>query len=233
MNVAVAIGLAAVTSLAHAELPVVCAPCDSGGSMVSWSAPGSASRYVIDGAEAFVKQALDRETFNWRSFNIGPDNAVTFEQPRPTSIALNRIFDADPSRIFGSLKANGQIVLINANGILFERGSYTDTNTLVASTLDIADPAADTLDFARVIETEQSAAFRSTVDVPGRRRRRARGDDPCRREQSRDPDRRQREERRAASKSPAAAARRSSRPRRRRSTSISTTIRTCAVSPSR
>ena len=92
---------------------------------------------------------------------------MTFEQPSSASVALNRIFQNDPSRIFGALKANGQVILINQNGILFERGASVDVNTLVASSLEIADAARENLDFARVVESDLSPAFKKQGTVAG------------------------------------------------------------------
>jgi len=47
--------------------------------------------------------------------------------------ALNRIHSADPSVIQGSIDANGQIYLINQNGILFDQGAQVNVNSLVAN----------------------------------------------------------------------------------------------------
>ena len=52
---------------------------------------------------------------------------------------LNRIFDQNPTQIFGKITAPGQIYLINQNGILFGRGSQVDVHTLIASSLNIPD----------------------------------------------------------------------------------------------
>ena len=71
VRVVAALAAALLMRSAGAELPTVCAPCDAGGAMVTWTNPGSASRYIVDGAKAYVKQALERETFNWKTFNIG------------------------------------------------------------------------------------------------------------------------------------------------------------------
>ncbi len=62
-------------------------------------------------------------------------------QPGSTSVALNRVWDPklNPSRILGTLQANGQVYLINRNGILFGQGARIDVSSLVASTLDISD----------------------------------------------------------------------------------------------
>jgi filamentous hemagglutinin family protein len=76
---------------------------------------------------------------NWPSFNIGPGEAVQFVQPNRNSVALNRVLGSDPSSIFGSLQANGQVFLVNPNGILFGKGAQVNVGGLVASILNIAD----------------------------------------------------------------------------------------------
>jgi filamentous hemagglutinin family protein len=82
---------------------------------------------------------------NWQSFNVSADGSVQFVQPSATAIALNRIFQSDPSRIFGNLSANGQVYLINQNGILFGNPDGTpmqvNVNGLIASTLQINNAA--------------------------------------------------------------------------------------------
>ena len=76
---------------------------------------------------------------NWNSFNIGNGQTVRFIQPNASSSALNRIFSQNPTDIFGNLLSNGQVYLVNANGIYFGRNSYVNTGALFASTLDISD----------------------------------------------------------------------------------------------
>jgi len=56
---------------------------------------------------------------NWQSFNIGAGETTTFLQPSANSVVLNIIGGASPSKIFGSLKANGTVILENANGFYF------------------------------------------------------------------------------------------------------------------
>src|SRR5262249_38212723 len=64
---------------------------------------------------------------------------VVFNQPAASSIALNRIFQASPSQIFGMLQANGQVYLVNQNGILFGKTAQVNVGGLLASTLDMSD----------------------------------------------------------------------------------------------
>ncbi len=85
-----------------------------------------------------VDQFAQNAIINWKSFNISSDAEVRFNQPGPTATALNRIYSADPSVIQGKLSANGQVLLINQNGILFGAGAQVNVQALVASTLNMS-----------------------------------------------------------------------------------------------
>ena len=56
---------------------------------------------------------------NWSSFNIQAGETTTFIQPSANSVVLNEIGGHSPSQIFGSLNANGTVILANANGFYF------------------------------------------------------------------------------------------------------------------
>ncbi len=81
----------------------------------------------------------DRVVVHWDQFNIAPGELTRFVQPGSSSIALNRILDSNPSQIFGSLQANGNVFLLNPNGILFGPNSRVNVNGLVATSLSIED----------------------------------------------------------------------------------------------
>jgi filamentous hemagglutinin family protein len=91
------------------------------------------------GARMDVNQTSQNASINWQTFNIGSDAQVDFHQPDASAIAVNRIADPNGSQIMGRLNANGQIYLINPNGVLFGKGSQVNVGGLVASTLDTAD----------------------------------------------------------------------------------------------
>ncbi|MDD5276169.1 MAG: filamentous hemagglutinin family protein [Methylovulum sp.] len=99
---------------------------------------GNATNEIV-GNSLNINQTTDRAILNWQSFNVGTENKVQFNQPSSSSIALNRIFQEDPSRILGKVTANGQIYLYNNNGFVFGKDSTVDVNTLVATTLNISD----------------------------------------------------------------------------------------------
>ena len=86
-----------------------------------------------------ITQKSQTAILNWQQFNIDPGYHVVFNQPSTTSSTLNRIWDANPTTIAGSLTANGQLYLINQNGILFANGAQVNTGALIASSLDISD----------------------------------------------------------------------------------------------
>ncbi|HIA3413336.1 TPA: filamentous hemagglutinin N-terminal domain-containing protein, partial [Escherichia coli] len=74
---------------------------------------------------------------NWNSFDIGKGNTVQFYQPNSSAVALNRVVGGGESKIMGNLKANGQVFLVNPNGVLFGKDASVSTSGFVASTRDI------------------------------------------------------------------------------------------------
>ncbi|WP_201494875.1 YDG domain-containing protein [Rubrivivax sp. A210] len=76
---------------------------------------------------------------NWQSFSIGAANSVYFDQASAASKVLNRVTGQDPSHILGALGSNGQVWLLNPNGVLFGREARVDVAGLVASTLRLGD----------------------------------------------------------------------------------------------
>ena len=86
-----------------------------------------------------VNQHGHRIVINWQDFSIGPGEITRFIQPSASSWALNRVISGNPSLIYGSLQANGHVLVINQNGILVGAGGKIDTKGFTASTLDIHD----------------------------------------------------------------------------------------------
>ena len=114
-----------------------------GGQVVSGA--GSISQ---QGATTTIQQTSQNLSLNWQSFNIAKQETVNFLQPSATAIAVNRIFDTNGTQILGHLNANGQIYLINPNGIIFGQGAQVNVGGLVASTLDIANSANGVVSFS-------------------------------------------------------------------------------------
>ncbi len=100
---------------------------------------GSATFSNPDSNTLQINQQTDKVVIEYPGFSIGSGETVQFIQPDSQSIALNRVTGSDPSQIFGQLQANGQVFLVNPNGIVFAPGSRVDVGGLVATTLDIND----------------------------------------------------------------------------------------------
>jgi filamentous hemagglutinin family protein len=83
-----------------------------------------------------INQNTQNLSINWKSFNVGSSETVNFLQPSASAIAVNRIYDTNGTQILGHLNANGQIYLINPNGVLFGKSAQVNVGGLVASTLD-------------------------------------------------------------------------------------------------
>lgn len=89
--------------------------------------------------ELLIDQLSDRAVIDWESFSIDAGELTRFVQPNSRSAALSRVFSGSPSEIHGRLQANGQIFLINPNGILVGPGGAIDTAGFLGSTLDVSD----------------------------------------------------------------------------------------------
>ena len=89
--------------------------------------------------ETLIKQSTSKAIINWNAFSILSGQSVVFQQPNAQSIALNRVLGGSPSAILGTLTANGQVWLINPNGVLFGKARDGQRRPgLLATTADIA-----------------------------------------------------------------------------------------------
>ena len=93
---------------------------------------------VQAGTTTTITQSSQNLAINWQNFSIGSNEAVRFNQPNAASIALNRVTGQNPSQILGSLSANGQVFVLNPNGVLFGASAQVDVGGLVASTLSMS-----------------------------------------------------------------------------------------------
>ena len=93
---------------------------------------------VTTGNSLLNISATDKSVLQWQQFSIGAGNTVNFQLPSSSSQVLNQVTGGNPSQILGSLTSNGQVWLINPNGIVFGAGARVDVGALVASTLHLS-----------------------------------------------------------------------------------------------
>lgn len=100
---------------------------------------GDAEILLVNPQQTDIIQDSDRAIIDWDAFSIDADELVRFQQPSSSSIALNRVRGDAVSHILGRLRADGRVMLINSNGILFGKDAEVDIGSLVATTIDIRD----------------------------------------------------------------------------------------------
>ncbi|MDD2775195.1 MAG: filamentous hemagglutinin N-terminal domain-containing protein [Gallionella sp.] len=91
------------------------------------------------GLNTTITQSTANLAINWQDFSIGANESVRFIQPSTMSVALNRVTGQNPSQILGSLSANGQVFVLNPNGVLFGSSAQVNVGGLVASSLNLSD----------------------------------------------------------------------------------------------
>lgn len=79
---------------------------------------GGAASIGAAGNSLTVKQTTNRAIVNWKSFSIGNGQTTRFVQPSASAAILNRVTGGDPSVLLGRLQSNGQVYLINPNGVM-------------------------------------------------------------------------------------------------------------------
>lgn len=103
-----------------------------GGNVVN----GSASFDYSVSKNLIIDQQTDRVVIDWDSFNIGKNTTTEFRQQSSRSLAVIRVAGAstDPTQILGRLKSNGQVVVLDRNGVFFGANSRIDVGGIIAST---------------------------------------------------------------------------------------------------
>ena len=93
-----------------------------------------------------IKQTEQQALLNWETFNVGKNTKLNFDQSKGGEnvgqwIAFNKVSDpsANPTQILGNIKADGQVYIINPNGIIFGGSSQVNARGLTVSSLPIND----------------------------------------------------------------------------------------------
>ncbi|RVA25730.1 filamentous hemagglutinin N-terminal domain-containing protein [Mesorhizobium sp. M7A.F.Ca.CA.004.11.2.1] len=120
--------LVGFTSARAQELP-------TGGSVAS----GGVTIANPSSSQLTIKQSTSSAIVNWQSFSIGAGATVTIDQPSSSATMLNRVTGGTKSTISGQLNANGQVFLVNPNGIAISKTGKVSAAGFVGSSLGISD----------------------------------------------------------------------------------------------
>jgi len=155
--------------LTGAPLPVVPDGLNLGGLDLDRVVYG-ADNPVQSGNDVTVKQNESQAMLHWKTFNVGRNTTLNFDQSAGGAdagkwIAFNKVTGGEvaPSQILGRINAQGQVYVINQNGIIFGGASQINTRSLVASSL----PINDNLVGQGLLNNRDSQFIFSTIEVPG------------------------------------------------------------------
>jgi filamentous hemagglutinin family protein len=84
-------------------------------------------------------ESSGRAIIHWNEFSIAIDEIVRFDQLGVDKSVLNRVTGESTSHLLGSLLSNGNVFLINPNGVFIGPGARIETNGFLASTADVLD----------------------------------------------------------------------------------------------
>ncbi|NCZ96972.1 filamentous hemagglutinin N-terminal domain-containing protein, partial [bacterium] len=94
---------------------------------------------IISTGNTMTITTSDRAVIHWQGFSIGANETTQFVQPSSSSAVLNRVTSGDASHILGTLQANGQVYLLNPNGVFIGNGAVINVGSFLATTANIAD----------------------------------------------------------------------------------------------
>lgn len=132
----------------------------SGGTVTSGSA-----NIAQSGGTTTVTQNTSKASINWNRFSIGSSEIVNFVQPSTTAITLNRVIGNEKSVIDGALNANGQVWILNSNGVLFNSDAKISTSGLLVSTKMLSDEDFQNGNYSLKGESTASVVNLGTIEI--------------------------------------------------------------------
>lgn len=114
---------------------------DADGNQLNWKgAQWATGTPNVGDRDLTIKQTEAKAILNWDTFNIGRDTSLEIQQNTGDAV-LNRVVGNDiaPSQIAGQLKADGTVMVINQNGVIFTGSSQTNVRNMVAAAGTITD----------------------------------------------------------------------------------------------
>lgn len=93
----------------------------------------------IDKSNLNIVSKSSKGIIHWKDFSLNQEDIAKFVLPDSSSAILNKVTSNIPSKLLGKLTSNGQIYLINPNGILIGKEGSIHAASFIASTLDLPD----------------------------------------------------------------------------------------------
>ena len=149
---------AATTTVANAA-PITVAAVNDPTGVNTWEGARAPVQSTGDGKVTVrIDQTQQRALLSWRNFDVSANTALVFNQKdtggtaQPSWTVVNRVANATaPSRILGSIKADGTVLILNNAGVLFGPGSQVNLHSLIASSLELGNFASGTVPVSSTI----------------------------------------------------------------------------------
>lgn len=95
-----------------------------------------------------ITQTQANALLSWRNFDVGANTSLVYVQKlggiaQPGWTIVNRVVNAvNPSKILGSVTADGTVLILNNAGVIFGPKAQVNLNALIASSLELGNFAA-------------------------------------------------------------------------------------------
>lgn len=96
----------------------------------------SGSAEAAGGGGLLSVSCSDRAILEWNGFSIGQGETAQFLLPSSGAVVLNRVIGGSASELLGLMQSNGQIYLLNPQGVLIGPDARIESAGFLASTLD-------------------------------------------------------------------------------------------------
>ncbi|WP_164970313.1 two-partner secretion domain-containing protein [Halarcobacter ebronensis] len=124
-----------------------------------------AATIIQNGNITNINQTTNKATINWQSFSLSQNEIVNFNQPNANAITLNRVVGNERSVINGALNANGQVWILNSNGVLFGKNASINTSGLLATTAKLSDDDFNVGNYNFKNTTANSIINQGTIEI--------------------------------------------------------------------
>jgi filamentous hemagglutinin family protein len=100
---------------------------------------GSASIHLNQPSDMLIRQTSNKTVIDWSGFSLANGERLEFAQPGLATITLNRVTGHQASVLNGQIVANGQVWLLNPNGVLIGKTGRISSHGFLATTMGISD----------------------------------------------------------------------------------------------
>jgi len=114
-------------------ISAIAADMPTGGSVQN----GNVQIAYINPDHMVIDQSTHNSVIHWDSFSVHSQGVVDFNMPSSSSSSLNRVLGSTPSNIAGRVNSNGNVILVNPNGVFLTKSGAVRSNSFTASSLDI------------------------------------------------------------------------------------------------